>query len=282
MVARSFAYILNLPFFTLSNDDANVIQKVVWNGDLNPPSKAPPGPDCVICAFGFNCVLEMTRRTGANQWTLEGAPMIRHTNDVLTRNRWLSSNTYTVLVTTRIAMDTFNNFHRTRPEGIKVILLDIDALIKVLHTSILAISMRNIKVNNLMELVLDCMRRSPGLNFYNRSVESCVLQWRARVLESEKAVFVGLKALRAMKQIGRSPVGLSELYGKMLKNKWIKQYLNLINQELDFSIIQDSLLQQGFAECQPGMDDTLLYPVMTGDFINREKRIIDEVRRVGL
>jgi hypothetical protein len=133
-----------------------------------------------------------------------------------------------------------------------------------------------------MEELLDCLRKCPNLSAYRADINLCISSWKNRMLESEKLVFVGLKALKAMKDLKRSPpVGLGEVYSQMMKNTWVKHYLSLIEQTLDFQMIIDSLTKLGFAYCQPGIYETIVYPVVAEDIIYRGHRIHEQVREVG-
>ena len=93
---------------------------------------------------------------------------------------------------------------------------------------------------------------------------------------------IGLNALRAMKAMNRNPpFGLGELYRKLSQNKWMTHYFNEIDQSLTLEIIVESLDKQGFACCRAGINDTLIYPVLTEDFIDRGNRIHKRVNSVG-
>lgn len=281
IISKSFAGALNLPFFTSSDNDPAQKRKVLWNGSLSPISKAPPGPDCLVHAYSYNCIVEPTRREGSSQWTQEGAQLIRHTTAAISQFRWSQSSTYSILVATKIANDTYYNFH-INTSGAKIVLLEVGNVIGVLETSVLAISMRAMELSSLMEEAFNHLRLCPSVSSYRSCVANSLSTWRQRILESEKHVFVGLKALKTMKNMNRDPpIGLGELYGKMTQNNWVKHYLGLLGQTLDLQLVADSLSRHGFACCQPGMQDTLIYPVVLGELINRASRIHEQVRMVG-
>ena len=281
IVSKSFAYALGLPFFTASDNHSALKRKVVWNGSLNPISKAPPGPDCLVYCYSCNCVVEPTRREGAGQWISEGAQLVRHAAETTTRFHWNHLNTYSILVATKIAKDTFYNFH-TNPGGLKIVLLEVEHLISVLETSVLAFSMRPTELNGLMEEAINHLRVCPNLKSYRTCITGSISVWKHRILESEKYVFVGLKALKTMKDMNRvPPIGLGELYGRMSQNNWVKHYLGLIEQSLDTQFITESLTRQGFAYCQPGMHDTLVYPAVIEELISRTSRIHEQLQMVG-
>ena len=182
---------------------------------------------------------------------------------------------------TKIANDTYYNFH-TNAGGAKIVLFEVEHVIGMLETSVLAISMRPMELSSLMEEALTHLRLCPNLKSYRSCIANSVSTWRQRILESEKHVFVGLKALRTMKSMKRTPpIGLGELFGKMSQNNWLKHYLGLLEQSLDLQLIAESLSRQGFAYCQPGMHDTLIYPVMLEELINRVSRIHEQIRMVG-
>ena len=85
-----------------------------------------------------------------------------------------------------------------------------------------------------------------------------------------------------MKAMNRNPpFGLGELYRKLSQNKWMTHYFNEIDQSLTLEIIVESLDKQGFACCRAGINDTLIYPVLTEDFIDRGNRIHKRVNSVG-
>jgi hypothetical protein len=280
IISKSFADALSLPFFTSTDNDPAKKRKVLWNGSLSPISKAPPGPDCLIHAYSYNCVVEPTRREGADQWTLEGAPLLRHTTNAIAQFHWNQLSTYSILVATKIAHDTYYNFH-TNTGDAKIVLFEVEHVIGMLETSILAISMRPMELSSLMEEALNHLRLCPNLRSYRTCIANSVSTWRQRILESEKHVFVGLKALKTMKSMKRAPpIGLGELFGKMSQNNWVKHYLGLLEQPLEMRLIFESLSRLGFAYFQPGMHDTLIYPVMLEELINRASRIHEQIRMV--
>jgi len=275
-IAQVLSQILHLPFFTSSTDDPLTRFKVVWNGNLNPFRKAPGSDaDCFAQCCGFNLVVEMTLRTGAQQWSQEGAQLTRHTNAVTLNRNWQPGDTYTLFVTQTIHPDTFFHLH-TSPNN-KIALFGIDSFLKSLRPSTLAFSVRNLEFKDLMGQLIDSLESCPDLQSYNQNVNLIISNWEKRILEAERTVYIGLKAYRAMKDIGRRFIGEGEVFRKLLKHPFVKQYLNIINQDLAPYVITESLLKEGLAVRKRICMDSILFRVPPEDFQKREQMILEKV-----
>jgi len=254
----------------------------VWNGNLNPLRRSPGGTaDCLVQANGFNCVVEMTRKTGSNQWTQEGAQIARHTTTARQTHGWQPVDTYTLFITERISRDSYFHLHGNPPQGLKIVILERDMLLKVLNTVILAFSMRNIEFRYLMEHLIECLEKCPSVNEYRKDAIGCLSIWGKKVLECEKNVYIGLKAYEAMKRIGRIYVDPGEILKQLFNHPFVRQYLKTIEVRFDSGILEKSLVQQGLAVRQRTFFGPLLIQVPPEDFANRGNRILDEAIRVG-
>ena len=280
ILAQCLARIVSLPFYSLASDDPNTIQKVLWNGQTNPIGLAPPGADCVILSHSFNCVVEFTRRTGASQWIQEGAQLVRHTDDEVNNRGWDPHETYTVFIVTRISRDTYFHLRGRQHPNYKILLFEVDTILKILETTKLTFSLKNIELLDLFNNLIDRLERCPNINSYRTAINTYISEWSSKALESEKKVFIGLKAYEAMKNIGNMHIGQGEIYRRLYRHPFVLQYMNLLDQQLTPDVIIDSLVEQGLAKCNPSPYDFILNPILPKDFSHRQDIIVKKVTEI--
>lgn len=284
LVAEAFSHILHLPFHSTDNDDTSIPNRVVWQGNINPLSLAPPGkPDVIAHCYNFDILIEPTLKTGANQWTQEFALSDRHCEDFINQSGLQPKDVYIILGTPQLYRDTYRSIHQHPRQEFNFIPLEVSTIAKILETSILAFTMRHLDLRKLFHEIQRCARESSSLNDYHKSVDRLVTEWQKDVFQAGKNVFVGVKSYEAMRKIERKSISESEILCKLQKHPIVIQYLKTARDKLTGGIIENSLVQGGFA-VEVGRiissDETLFEPVPYEDFKGRELRLIKEVGNI--
>jgi len=279
LIVHTFASILNLPFYSRDNDDANQKHRATWLGSDAGPSAAPPGPDGVIRAYDFQILTEPTLKEGANQWSQEFAPCIRHGRTYVNQQRLTPTEVYVILVAPKLHVDTFRSIHAQSKSQPNVIPIEVSSLVDILGTSILAFSMRHLELRKLFNQIHNCVRSSNSIRKFCEHSSDAISTWQRHVLRLEKAAFIGVKSYQAMKKIGRNHVGTSEILSRLQTHSYVLQYLKIIGESIQPSYIEESLIQQSLAsqvgETQEG--EELFCPVPSVDFTGRQQKLIKAV-----
>lgn len=281
-VAEALSHILYLPFYTQDNDDPNVPHRVIWHGSVNPPSKAPQlSPDATARCYDFYLTIEATRKTGANQWIQEFGQSIRHCEDFCVQNRIQHRNVFVLMICTTLFRDTYQSIRGNPRQDIKLVPIRASDLAKILETSILAFSFRHLELRKLFHQISDSIRESPSERDFFRSVDSHITKWQKDVLQLEKSVFIGLKSYEAMRTIGRTHIGMSEILQRLERHPTVRQYCSIIGDRIGPDMVGQSLINQSFAcRLTPTYDEELFAPVPHVDFNGRYQKIIDALMRI--
>lgn len=107
LISEAFGHVLNLPFYTISSDDTTKSYRVTWMGDINPITRAPPGPDAIARCHGFHLTLEPTLRTGARQWRLEFSSAIGHCENFVDTEGLEPRDVFCIIICSRLSPGTY-------------------------------------------------------------------------------------------------------------------------------------------------------------------------------
>lgn len=283
LIAEAFSKIFYLPFYTSDNDDPNIPYRLTWQGSINSVSQAPRGkPDAIAYCYNYYLIIEATRRTGANQCTMEFAQSIRHCEDFCNQNSIPQKNVFVLIVCTKLFIDTYRSIkNNIREEKSKIIPIEVPELEKILQASILAFTLGHLDLRGLFHKISNCIKNSSSLIDFSKLVDSAITGWQKDMLKLEKNAFIGVKSYEMMRKIGRSHIGISEILQKLQKHPIVKQYLNIIGENISIETIEDSLVQQSFARLIPTIiEEKLFSPVPCVDFKGRSLRLIDTVMRI--
>lgn len=289
LIGQAFSHILYLPYYTRNDNDTNISFRVTWQGDINHPCSAPPGPDTIACCYDFNLLIEATLKTGANQWTQEFASSARHCEDFINQNRIQSRDVYIILVTPKLHRDTYRSIHQHPEQKFNFVLVEVSTIAKILETSILAFTMRHLDLREIFDKFRKCIKESPSLDNYYKSSEELLTEWQESILKREKYVFIGIKSYKAMriieKESRRKSMVANEIFKKLQNHPFVTQYLKIAHDKLLGETIENSILQGGFAR-EAGhiisSDEKIFEPVSYEDFKGRELRLIKEVERISV
>lgn len=283
LIAEAFAGILNLPFYSSNNDDANVRHRVTWYGSDIGPSAAPPGPDAVARAYDFQILIEPTLKTGSNQWSQEFAACIRHGITYVNQQGLTPTEVYVTLVAPKLHIDTLRSIRQQPRPQLNVIPIEVSSLIDILGTSILAFSMRHLELRNLFNQIRVCVDHSSSVRKFHESSRDEISRWRKDVLQLEKQAFIGVKSYEAMRRIGRRHIGTSEILSRLQKHPFVTQYLKIVGERIMPAHIQQSLIQQSLASQVGKLPDgeELFCPVPRVDFKGRQEKLIKAVEGVS-
>lgn len=279
-ITEAFSNILYLPFHTSDNDDPNIPHRLTWQGSINPVSKAPRGkPDAIAYCYNYYLTIEATLKTGANQWAQEFAQSIRHCEDFCSQNGIQQKDAFVLMICTKLFRDTYRSIKNNPRQECKLIPIEVSELSRILETSILAFTMRHLELRRLFHQISDCIRDSSSVNDFYESVDSSITRWQKDVLKLEKSAFIGVKSYEAMRKIGRTHIGMSEILQKLQRHPVVNQYFNIIREKIRGDTIENSLVQQSFASrLAPTYEgEELFEPVPRVDFKGRSVRLINTV-----
>lgn len=284
LIVQAFASILNLPFYSTDNDDANQRHRATWLGGDAGPFAAPPGPDGVIRAYDFQILIEPTLKEGANQWSQEFASCIRHGETYANQHGLTRSELYVILMAPKLHIDTLRSIRGHPSSQLNAIPIEVSSVIDILDTSILAFSMRHLELRKLFNQICECVDPSLSiLEFHERSSDT-ISRWQKDVLRLEKGAFIGVKSYEAMSKIGRKYIGTSEILTRLQTHPFVGKYLKRIGQRIQPSHIEKSLIEQSLAS-QVGKTlegEELFCRVPSVDFKSRQEKLIKAVEEVRI
>lgn len=281
LIAETLSKILFLPFYTADNDDTTVNHRVAWQGNINPVSKAPGGPDAIAYCHNFYLIIEASLNTGVRQWSREFGSSIRHCNDFVKQKRIQPNDVYIVLITPALHPDTYRSISTCLEYSF--IPIETSIVAKILETSILAITMRHIEFRKFLNQVSECLKTPTSLKDFNGSVDKLLTNWQKEVLKLEKTAFIGIKSYETMHKIDRSYIGISEIERKLQPQRKVNKYLKIIDDTLSTNLIEKSLIQQslGYQLARNFDNENIFSPVPFEDFKARKIKLIDKVKRIN-
>lgn len=281
LVAKALSRTMHLPFYTTNNDDSSISHRVIWLGSSNPISRAlGGGPDAISYCCNFNLVIEATANTGVRQWAREFASSIRHFDDFCSQTGSEHSNVYVLMICPKLHRDTYRSIKSNPREECKLVPIEIDIFSKILETSILAFTIRHLEIRKLLHQINDCIKSTSSMDEFRKSMEENMSSWQTEVLKLEKSSFVGVKSYEAMRKIGRTYIGASEIVRRLQKHPVVNHYFKLMGDRIGNKIIRDSLIQESLASILSRTladDEELFEPVPQIDFRGRCQRFIDAV-----
>jgi len=275
LISLSFAHIMHLPFYSVDSDDSSVKYRVVWYGDIknSPPTPAPSGPDSIIYAHNNFMLIEATRKEGKKQWSQEFAQAVSHRDSFVGGDENKKEMTFIVLVTTKLNKYTYDSI-KTKE---KFIPLQIDSIEKILKTSILAFSTKHLEVIKLLGEISEILRDSDSIKNYLSRVNKCLDNWQEKILNKEKRLFIGIKSYEALVKSSGSIMSASEILLKLKKNPVVRQYFNLIEEDISLKIMERGLIEESLGCLTRTLKENFYYPVPKEDFKGRARRIIKAV-----
>lgn len=286
LVTEALSKILYLQFYTCDNDDDTVPHRVTWYGGVNSIHCAPPGgPDAIAYCYDYYLIIEITRKTGVRQWTQEFASSIRHCDDFCNQNNIDYNDIYILLICPEIFRDTYlsiKSYIGSHP-SYRIILLNVDELVKILNTSILAFTFKQLELLILFNEVTDCINDSQSIGDFYELMDKSINEWQMGVLKREKSVYIGVKSYEAMLKIGNNFIGLSEIFQKLQKHPYVLQYLKIIKERLTINAIKENLIQQSLAYYLGKTirnNEPIFEPVPYEDFESRSLRLINLVKGI--
>lgn len=285
LVAESLSHILHLPFYASDNDNDTIAHRVIWQGKVNPVSKAPGGgPDAIARCYHFDLIIEATTKPGPDQWSKELAQSIRHCKDFCSRTGAQPSNVYILLLCSNLHADTYESIKANPKQKYRLIPIRVTDLAIVLETSILAFTMRHLELRKLLHLISNCITNTSSPNEFSGSVSACITGWQKDVLRLEKSTFIGVRSYEVMRRIGGNVVSASEIIQQLQKHPFVGQYLNIVGEKITIDEIENDLMQQSLAYIagRTIQDDVPLFePVHSADFRARGLRVIKAVERIN-
>lgn len=283
LIAEVLSRALHLPFYSLDNENTNKTYRLTWQGSIGSITPAPPGADAIAYCYSYYLLIEATRRTGANQWKLEVVQAIRHCEDFCRQNRIDPKDVFVVLVCKELHIDTYRSIRRNPDTEYKLIPMGIPEVIKILETSILAFTMRHLRVRKLFASILKAVRETSSLTDFQSTLGVVVSDWQKDVLREEKIAFTGVRSYELIRTIRRREVALSEILTELQKHPTVKKYFDIIGANfLSGDLVEDSLVQTGYASCVGFTfdEEPLFLPVPWIDFKVRNNKLVRKVRKM--
>jgi hypothetical protein len=285
LISSALSQTLYLPFCTIDNDNQSVGPRVTWQGsDSNGVlSAAPAGkPDTIAYCCGFNIVVEATIKTGAKQWTDEFAQSIRHCDDFVKANNFFPDHIYILLVTPRLYEDTYLSLRHHPSTKYKIVPLETELLAEMLNTSILALTIRHLDLRRFLNKVRKYIRESSSCREFQENCKKDIIIWQKEVLKQEKNAFIGIKSYETMQKIRRTAVSSSEIFEHLLKDSFVKEYLDILGETVDVYEIEDTLKGNslGYITGETIQEEPLFECVPCSDFKGRSIRFINAVESV--
>jgi hypothetical protein len=156
----------------------------------------------------------------------------------------------------------------------------------MLETSILALTMMDGQLRQLLDrLVRDC-REALSLNDFLALAGESVAQWQKAVLRAEKGTFLAVRSYMAVHRLadGRAPVLVSsgDLFRRMRYDPVAKRYMNLLGRRLESRELEQSLCGEhlGF-RADVALREPLFCPVPLSDYAVRSARLVQVLEVVG-
>lgn len=284
LVGSTFSQIFYLPLQSKSTEDKTKKHRVIWFGDIDRNRKAitksPSGLDSVCLAYGFNILLECTLRIGANQWRKEFVESLKHYDRFVKDNKVPKKDVYLAIVVSKLHRDTYTGYQQKAKEGRNVVLLESTSLAKIGDVLKIMSIVRHLDLRQLLNDMIKILRDSTSFDKFRGELNESISKWQKDVLKVGKSTFIGIKSYRAMCQIRRTNISAGEIFRRLLKDRIVKEYFDIINDKLSISDIERSIIDQGLAVSvgQTVSDDQSLFePVHKIDFRARGERLVKEV-----
>lgn len=247
IVSEAFAHIFDVSFFDSAHDNSTKTYRVTWRGTISPITQSPHGADTIARCYGYYLLIEPTRKTGANQWSDEFAPAIRHCNDFCRIENVNNQNVLCVLVCTSLHSDTYNSLKNPPNRNHKIIPLTTTNLEKILQTTMLANTITHLEIRRLLNNISITLENSISLVDFQSQTENDINKWQKLVLKNEKQIAIGMKACEVMRDLGRPTFFVSEIRIQLQQDAIINEYYDTIGEILTIKDIEDALKQYDMA-----------------------------------
>ena len=278
LIAKSISYTLRIPFFTADTDDPTVINRVVWNGRETDWSRVEGKPDGVVYAYKYISLLEATLKQGARQWSQEFARGIAHYEAFVSETGISHEDCHLIMFVTELHDDTYNSVKTKIKEGCCYVIIPISNLITILETYSLAFTALHSDMRLLFTNIKDCCERSSDKEDYLARVNGEVSRWKAKLLEDEKNMVVGIKSYKAIKNFGEY-ASLSQIFDLLYSDVFVFNYFKEIGSNLSPADIEISLKQERLAYKASGLPlgEGIFAAVPLFDIKGRAKVFIKEL-----
>jgi len=286
LVASVFSQIFYLPFQSKSNEDNNINHRVIWYGDVDKKrktiTKSPSGPDSICFAYGFYILIESTLRGDvAEQWRREFVESLKHYDNFVKNVNPDKKDVYLVLVAPTFHKDTYTGFKQKANEGYNIILLEGSSLAKIGEISKIAFTIRHLDLRQLFTDIVSVLRESTSFDRFKDHLNKSISEWREDVFKKERTIFFGLKSYEAMKKIGRSIVGTSEILSNLYKDSKFNHYIKILGIGDLTPYVREGLLSERLARLVNTPEEDFFCRVNNSDFKARGLRLIKAVERIN-
>lgn len=283
LVAQAVSCILHLPFYTRDDEDHGVAHRVTWRGSIRAQVYSRPswGADAIAYAYGYSMLIEPTLKQGATQWGQEFEPCCRHYDQFVRESGCNPSDAYLLMIAESFHDRTWLSVAHQRE--INFVLMELPICVELLDTAMLALTMTHLQFRMLLHDLVTCCRYSDSLDEFRAAARVSVDKWKVNVLRDEKSAFLGMKAYEALKQTSGGFLGISEIFGKLYRHPMVAHYMRALGVKLSSQDIEGSLIRErlgGTLTSVPYGNEPLFCPVPLPDYVNRAKRIIQEVEEI--
>lgn len=281
-VAEAISCILNLPFFSLDNEDKSVQHRVTWQSKVKEMTPAKNKSDAIAYAYGFYLLIEASQKEGPKQLTQELEPIIRHYESLCSQPEIERKDVYVLMVYTGLREDTFECIKSYASTGHVLILLELPIITKLLEITQLVFPFKHLMLRRLFTGILKTIKDAYTLNDFREQVEDVFLDWRKLVFAGEREAFIAVKSYEAMKRIGELKISLDDIIDRLEEDPLIKEYFKTIRTSLTVKVIKDCLLHQGLAyePTSTFEGEEIVSPVPCPDYKGRGLRIIKTVEKI--
>lgn len=279
LIAQTLSDIFHLPYYTCDNDDASKEYRVTWLGSKKGPTKAPPGPDAVVRAYGFYVLIEATLKDTSRQWEQEFGRALEHLENFVRQEEVSRTYVYSILIMPKLHNLTYRSM---RGIGENLIPLETDILHRLLRTSNLAFSIKHLALRYLFNDLKECLSKSSFIENFRSNVDSQISEWQKKVLEEEKYTFLAVRSYQAMRKIRSVPIGTSQILRRLQKDPVVKEYTSIIKGGVEPDRLADSLVYTGLVcrHSRVGSGEVTFEPVPQIDFKGRIERVIEAVEKI--
>ena len=121
------------------------------------------------------------------------------------------------------------------------------------------------------------------MNDFSKTIDDYILNWQKDVLRKEMNIFIGLASYKIMKKIGRNVISESEIMGELLKNPFVRQYLNIIETKPTPEKIESGLLHCNLACCTRARvnNERMFEMIDCAEFKQRIERFLVKVDEIN-
>lgn len=283
LVAAAFREVFHLPLQsadTTENDAAK--HRVVWLGRVDKTNKrllcASSGADSICFGYGFNILIESTRRGNvAAQWRREFVECIRHHDDFVSAKNLSRQDVFLAIVAPEFHRDTYTGFKQKAAEGYNVLMVDCPSLVRLKRICDCVLTVRHLDLRHLMKGIVKKLRESVSLPNFMRDVRRHLDDWELDLLKQEQTVYFGLKSYEAMKKAGRNIVGVSDIMLKLHRDPRFERCIRKLGVGDLTQYIKDGLLKERLARIVEAPSEDLFCRVDGVDFKSRGLRLIRAV-----